>query len=285
MIARALPADPPHSHWPGCILFSLIAVHFAATAFVAQAVVSLLGLQEFQVVAPVAAGLAWGQAVLLGQFLLLGDRRPALRIMLAVGWFGLADYLGGPAFNALFPPGALGSCLFLGLPFSFSAAIAMGRRARGCRISRSRENHYETFQFSLRHLLLLTLLVAVALATVRFARETVEETSDVILLFGLWAPISVFLILPLFGPWAALSAGHPGFKCSALILFCFISAAGPAFVGKAKALTYWMLICPFALPSLAVVGSLLIARLAGYRYMIVKSAAPGKVFIASPRWH
>ncbi len=230
--------------------------------------------------APVAAGLAWGQAVLLGQFLLLGTERPVLRTLLAAGWFALLIYLGEPGFAAIGGANPLaGGCLFLGVPFGCSAAIAASRRPRGCRIrlqdSVLADRDCEAFQFSLRHLFALTLVAAVVFAVVRWASDAIEETSQVILLFGLLPLANVFLLLPLLGPWAALGARHPGWRCDAVILFALVSAVGPVFIGKANSQTYWMLVCPAVLPSLVVLGSLRIARSIGYRYVIDRRAAYG----------
>lgn len=279
MIARSLPnrrptfQAPASSGWARFGLAALIAAHAAADVWIALEARSSLGLKGFWVFPLVAGGVACGQAVLLGQLLLLGRRRFVLRISLVAGWFALLYYLARPIFTSVGGPRAAiyDDLASIAAPFILAALstlihVACGRRIR-LRSACANFAEREAFQFSLWQLFTLTLFSAVALAVVRFARETNDITSDAMLFFWLFPLLNAFVLLPLLSPWAALGAKHAGRRCLAIVLLALVSGVSPAFVGKATATTYGMLAGPLVLQSLVVTGSLLIARWLGYRFV------------------
>lgn len=267
-------------------LVALIATHFAAALFAVKTTDRLLGLQELPVVVPVVVGLLWGQAILLGQFLVLAATRPVVRILLTTSWFVLVMFLAQPFFRATGGHDAfVGCCVFLATPFVFSAMLSAARLGAGFRVRlcdpQLEHGDGNALRFSLRSLFALTFLMAVALAGVRLARDTVEETAQA-LLFGLVPAAEVFVLLPLLSLWAALGDKHVGRRSIALTVFAVAAVVGPLFIGRAKPPTYWMLGCPAVLPSVVVLGSLLIVRVIGYRYVVDLSVA-FRLVAAPPR--
>lgn len=275
MIARILPAElrlpEPAIRWRRFGLAGLFAAHLAAALLGTELVTSYLGRKELEIVGPLALGFVCGQGVLLGQFLLLGTRQPALRTVLVVAWFGLITSLGGPAFRAIGLPNAIvGGCLFFGVPLFCSAMICMARRQQGWRIALSDPRvdivDGETFQFSLRRLFRLTFWVAIVLACMRVARETIDSDALVILLFGGLPLAMAFAFLPGIALWAALGARHAAWRCAGTLFIALASALIPAFIGRATWMTCWSVVCPVVTQTLAVIASLATARAIGYRY-------------------
>jgi hypothetical protein len=252
---------------------ALIAAHFAAAVFAVQATVGLLGLQELRIILPVVVGLLWGQAILLGQFLVFGGKWPILRLLLAAVWFTAVIGFAQPLFRATGGQDALtASCLFLAMPLVFSVLIAAGRWTSGVRVTRydpkSKHRDDEALRFSLRQLFGLMLLTAVPLAGVRLARDRFGDAFELVLLFGLLPAVEVVVVLPLVSLWAALGGKHPALRSAALTLVGLASVVGPLYIGKAKLQTYWTLGWPVVLPAVVVLGSLLVVRAIGYRYVV-----------------
>jgi hypothetical protein len=245
----------------------LIALHFVVSAYAVQSVVGLLGLQELFVVFPIVVGLLWGQAILLGQFLVLGARWPPLRTCLAASWFAMVLYLAQPFFRVVsVPMGGNPLPALLAMPLVFSALLALGRRLGGVRMAfcPGPLQHDDRLRFSLRQLLCLTLLAAVALAGVRLGRDTIDEEPQVIVL-GLLPAAHILLVLPGLSLWAALGGRRPGLRSAALGLFGLASVVGPLFIGRVRPQTYWKLGWPVLMASLVVMASLLIVRALGWR--------------------
>ena len=254
-------------------LLALIAAQVAADVLIAYAARSSLGFQGFWVYAFVAAGVAFGQAVLLAQFLTLARGCVSLRALLAAGWFAMMYCLASTIFRSVGGPGAaVFKNLFpIALPFSLSALTLLIHLAGGRRIclrgADANLAEREAFQFSLWQMFALTLAAAAVLAVLRFARDAIGETSDALALFGLFPLLHAFAVLPLLSPWAALGAKHAGRRCLALLLMAIACGVGPLFIGKAPARAYAMLAGPLVLQSLIVIGTLLVARWLGYRFV------------------
>ncbi|HVC93304.1 MAG TPA: hypothetical protein VND64_06410 [Pirellulales bacterium] len=245
----------------------LIGLHFIASAFAVEAVVGLLGLQELFVVFPIVVGLLWGQAILLGQFLVLGARRPLLRIGLAASWFALVIYLAQPFFRAVSPSmGGNPLPALLLVPLVFSALLAAGRRLGGVRIGfdPGPSPHHDRLRFSLRQMFCLTLLAAVALASVRLGRDTIEGEPQAIVL-GLLPAAHVLVVLPGLSLWAALGGRHPVLRSELLTLFGLASIVAPLYIARVQPQTYWTLGWPIVTASLVVIVSLLMVRAVGWR--------------------
>lgn len=294
MIARSLPvadrAPAPQARRRRLPLAGLFAVHLASALLGAELLTTFLGRKELEIVGPFALGFVCGQAVLLGQFLLLGTRHPALRTVLAVVWFGLIAFLGRSTFRAIGLPNALvGGCFIFGVPLLCSSAICMALRQQGWRIAlhdpRANAVDREAFQFSLRRLFTLTFLAAILLACMRVAREAIDSDALVILLFGGLPLAMAFAFLPWIAPWAALGARHATWRCAATLFIALASAVIPAFIGEASLKTCWSLVCPVVTQSLIVIGTLAIARTIGYRYTYDPSlAAYARIRYYPPRF-
>jgi hypothetical protein len=220
------------------------------------------------VVFPIVVGLLWGQAILLGQFLVLGAKWPLLRICLAASWFALVIHLAQPFFRAVSPSmGGNPLPALLLIPLVFSALLAAGRRLGGVRIGFDpgpSPHHDDSLRFSLRQIFCLTLLAAVALAGVRLGRDTIEGEPQAIL-FGLLPAAHVLVVLPGLSLWAALGGRHPVLRSALLALFGLASIVGPLFIARVQPQTYWKLGWPIVSASLVVMASLLIVRAVGWR--------------------
>ena len=114
-------------------LTTIIAGHFALALIAVQGAADLVGLQELPVVLPLVVGLLWGQATLLGQFLVLARRWPLVRVLLAASWFSTVIYLGEPFFRATGGREAfVACCVILVMPFVFTVLLMPWRTpARG----------------------------------------------------------------------------------------------------------------------------------------------------------
>ena len=294
MIARSLPvadrAPAPQAPRRRFALAGLFAVHLASAVLGAEFLTTYLGRIELDIVGPFALGFVCGQAVLLGQFLPLGTRHPALRTVLVVVWFGLITFLGRSTFRAIGTPNAIvGGCLTFGVPLLCSAALCMARRQQGWRIAirdpRSNAVDHEAFQFSLRRLFRLTFWIATLLACMRVAREAIDSDAIVILLFGGLPLAMAFALLPRIALWAALGARHATWRCASTLFIAMASAVIPAFIGEASLKTCWSVVCPVVTQSLIVIGTLAIARTIGYRYTYDPSlAAYARIRYYPPRF-
>lgn len=258
---------------PGLGVLALIAAHATADVLIAHAARSSLGFREFWVYPFVAAGVTCGQAVLLAQFLLLVRGWLSLRVLLAAGWFAMLYCLASPIFTSVGGAGSASyqNLAFIGVPFVVAALTLLIHLAGGRRIClRSADANLaerEAFQFSLWQMFALTLAAAAALAVLRFARQTFDPTSDALIFFWLFPLLHAFAALPLLSPWAALGEKHAGRRCLALALMAVVCGVGPLFIGKAPARTYAMITGPLVLQSLVVIGTLLVARCLGYRFV------------------
>jgi hypothetical protein len=254
----------------------LIAAHVVADVLIGRAARSSLGFREFWVYPFLAAGVTCGQAVLLAQFLLLARGWLSLRVLLAAGWFAMLYYLASPIFQSVGGPSAarFENLFPFALAFILSALMMLIHLAGGRRIQlRDADPNladHEGFQFSLWQLFALTLAAAATLAVLRFARETFDQTSDALIFFWLCPLLHAFAALPLISPWAALGEEHPGRRCLTLVLLAIICGIGPVFIGKAPARTYGIFTGPLVLQSLIVIGTLLVARWLGYRFVSSK---------------
>ena len=245
----------------------LIGLHFVLSVFAVRTVVGLIALQEFPVVFPIVVGLLWGQAILLGQFLVLATTWPLLRIGLVAGWFALVICLAEPFFRVV-SPAMEGNPLpaILAMPLVFSALLAVGRRLGGARIALSGGLlNDDRLRFSLRQVFALTLLAAVALAGVRLGRDTIEGDPQELFVLGLLPAAYILFILPGLSLWAALGGRHPALRSVALALFGLASIVAPLFIGRVRPQTYWKFGWPVVMASLVVIGSLLIVRAIGWR--------------------
>lgn len=273
MIARNSPPVARASVPRRCYgLAGLIAGHLVAAVFTARVISSLVGVQEFSYSAPPALGLAWGQATLLGQFLLLGTGRPLLRTSIVAGWFALIMHFGGPAVRATAVPNDFfGACFVAGVPLCCSMMIGMAARDRGCRIlvqnGSAQVGKREVFQFSLRQLFKMTLCVAIALGLMRFVLEILGNSEWLILVFGIPPLANVLLWLPRLSLTAALGSRHPGWR-SAAMLSLAIASTCPLLGFDMEMETLWMLVSPVIVQSLVVIASLLVARSVGYRFVV-----------------
>lgn len=249
----------------------LIAPHLLAAAYAIQSVVDLIALRELFFVFPIAVGLLWGQAILLGQFVVLGTRWPLLRIGLAACWFALVIYLAQPFFRTVIIPsmGVNPLPAMLAMPLVISAFWAVGRRLGGVRIVRSAGPSQATddsndLRFSLRQIFALTLLAAIALAGVRVGRDSIEGAPQTILL-GLLPAAHILVVLPALSLWAALGGRRPIRRSVSLALFGLASVIGPLYIGRVQPVSYWKFGVPVVMASLVVLASLLVVRAIGWR--------------------
>jgi hypothetical protein len=249
----------------------LIALHLLASAYAVQSVVGLIAYRELPVVFPIVVGLLWGQAILLGLFLVLGTKWPLLRIGLAAGWFALVIYLAQPFFRTVIIPAMGGNPLpaILAMPLVVSALWAAERRLLGgvwivhARPSQGADDGND-LRFSLRHIFALTLLAAVALAGVRIGRDSIEGAPQAILL-GLLPATHILVVLPALSLWAALGGRHPVLRSASLTVFGLASIIGPLYIARVQPMSYWKLGVPVVMASLVVVATLLILRAIGWR--------------------
>jgi hypothetical protein len=277
MIARiSFTGATPSPARPRWALAWLMAAHVAADIAIAHVTIASLGLEAFGVVGPFALGFVWGQAALLGQFLLLGSRRPVLRSLLVATWVGLVFYLGEPAFRAMgAPSGVFGGCFFIGVPLFCSAIVSMLPRQRGQRIvlsdGRGRADR-DAFQFSLRQLFKLISWAAIVLAAMRLTAQAFEDSAWLIL-FGV-APLTNALVLQVWlSPVVVLGGEHPAWGSAGLLSLAVVSALVPLVLCQAGASIYWGIACPVVVQSLVVLGSLWIARAVGYRSEVIAALA------------
>jgi hypothetical protein len=252
----------------------LIAAHFVASVFAVQTVVGLIALRELPVVFPIVVGLLWGQAILLGQFLVLGGTWLLLRTGLAVSWFAAVIYLAQPFFRAVVIPAMGGNPLpaILAMPLVFAVLWTGWRRLGGVQIVLRQGplpsvDDGNDLRFSLRRMFALTLLAAVALACARIGRDTIHEQSQAIML-GLLPAAHILVVLPWVALWAALGGKHPLVRSSSVALFGLVSIVGPLFIGRVQPQSYWKLGWPVVMATLVVIASLLIVRAIGWRYHV-----------------
>jgi hypothetical protein len=279
MIARiSFTGATPSPARPRWALAWLMAAHVAADIAIAHVTIASLGLEAFGVVGPFALGFVWGQAALLGQFLLLGSRRPVLRSLLVATWVGLVFYLGEPAFRAMgAPSGVFGGCFFIGVPLFCSAIVSMLPRQRGQRIvlsdGRGRADR-DALQFSLRQLFKLIAWAAIMLATMRLTVQAFEDSAWWLILFFGLAPLTNALVLQVWlSPVVVLGGEHPAWGSAGLLSLAVVSALVPLVLCQAGASIYWGIACPVVVQSLVVLGSLWIARGVGYRSEVIAALA------------
>lgn len=280
LLARVWLADTARAPARSRLLLAcLMVAHLAADIAIGLGTSASLGLREFGVVGPIAVGLVWGQAVLLGQVLLLWTGMPILRTSLVAAWLALTFSLGDPAFRALgFPSGVAGGCFFVGVPLFCSVIIAVTLRGRGCRIispnSRARHADHDVLRFSLRQLFKLTSWAAVVLAITRITCQAFENSPWwLILFFGLPALINAFALQAWLSPWAVLSGQHAVCRSAALQSLAIASLLPLLLIGKADASTCWAIACPIVVQSCVVVGTLGLIRAIGYRSVTIAALA------------
>jgi len=134
----------------------------------------------------------------------------------------------------------------------------------------------EGFQFSIRHLLLATAIVAVVLGIGRGVRTISNTHSDIVAL-AIFPPC--FIMVELATLWAALGIGRPTPRLAVVVPTAFVVGAIPVFYVPGPSdtdlseLTIWPAIV--ALQSIITAGSLLVVRSNGWR-LVRATAADGK---------
>lgn len=267
---------------------------------VVHVLLSVLGIAQFRLMTGILwmpigtaiASITLAQSMLIGFWIGLGSSRPRYRLL---GWLAAAAYLAiwpALAFPGV-PPGGTADTSFLNgfIPAAILYAVSIAVFASIYFIIRWRFATLQRnivpvqapipVQFSILHLLVITSLASLVLASSRAAlRSDVNSVWHTAAVYTL--VISSFIITVVAVPWAVLRPG-PVWRRTLLVLVCSLAAGSAiSFVLYERIIVrqpwHWWLVfvgqaVAFGLvPALMLVVSLAIVRWCGYRLVSKRRA-------------
>lgn len=221
------------------------------------------------------AAILFADAGLLGVWGALGETRLWWRltlVLLATAWLIMVTLAGGS--NAQI----VGLSLMIGLPTVLLLLVLIGLRHshRQLQVVHSLEasTASEGFQFTIRHLLLTTAIVAVVLA---IGKNIPHLDEIVVIVVVVLCPCLVLVELAVL--WATLGFARPAMRLSIVLPAAFVVGLVPPFYSGSLRQQGWTTFvawsCITGLQAAIIAGTLLVVRSCGYRLASRKANAAG----------